>query len=129
MKAPDFLSLADVLELHAELVERYGGSQGVRDMGLLQSALAVPRSGIAGEHFHADLSEMAAAYLYHLVKNHPFVDGNKSTGAVAALQFLWLNGVTVSAPGRAFEGLILTVAEGSAGKVEVAAFLRRHSEP
>jgi len=129
VKAPDFLSLEDVLELHVELVDRYGGSQGVRDMGLLQSALAVPQSGIAGEHFHADLFEMAAAYLYHLVKNHPFVDGNKRTGAVAALQFLWLNGVTVSAPGRTFETLILAVAEKSAGKVEVAAFLRRHSEP
>ncbi len=127
MNAPEFLSLADVLELHVELVEKYGGSQGVRDMGLLQFALAVPQSGIGGEYFHADLFEMAAAYLFHLVSNHPFVDGNKRTGTVAAIQFLWLNGVRLEAPSRQFEDLIIAVAEGRKGKVEVAAFLRRHS--
>src|SRR5688572_1952868 len=96
-------------------------------MVLLQSALAVPRSGIGGEYFHADLFEMAAAYLFHLVRNHPFVDGNKRTGTVAAIQYLWLNGVTLKAPSRQFEDLIIAVAEGRKERVEVAAFLRRYS--
>ena len=128
MNAPDFLSLADVLGIHVELVDTYGGSQGVRDVGLLKSALAVPQSGIGDQYFHSDLFEMAAAYLFHIAKNHPFVDGNKRTGAIAAVQFLWLNGVSLAAPARSFEALILAVAEGRADKVEVAAFFRRHAK-
>jgi death-on-curing protein len=128
MKAPEFLTLEEVLELHAELIDRYGGSAGVRDMGLLQSALASPQAGMGGVYFHAGLFEMAAAYLFHIVKNHPFVDGNKRTGAVAALQFLWLNGVTCTAPGARFETLILDVAESRVDKSVVAAFFKRHAK-
>jgi death-on-curing protein len=128
METPDFLSLSDVLEMHVELVELYGGSHGVRDMGLHQSALAMPQAGAGGAFFHADLFEMAAAYLFHLVKNHPFVDGNKRIGSVVATQFLWINGVTLSAPEREFGDLVLAVAEGRMEKHDVAAFLRKHSE-
>jgi death-on-curing protein len=127
VNAAKFLSLEDVLDMHAELVERYGGSLGVRDMGLLQSALAMPQAGVGGEYFHADLYEMAAAYLFHLVKNHPFVDGNKRIGAVASAQFLWLNDVEVTAPESKFEATVLAVAQGAKDKAGVAEFLRRHS--
>lgn len=96
-------------------------------MGLLESAMATPQSGMYGHYAHADLFEMAAAYLFHIVKNHPFVDGNKRTGAVAALVFLSLNGVEIAANEMAFEKIILAVAEGVAGKAEVTKFFRDNS--
>ncbi|HYQ81440.1 MAG TPA: Fic family protein, partial [Anaeromyxobacteraceae bacterium] len=76
-RKPAFLTLDEVLALHADQIGRYGGSPGLRDLGLLESALAAPRATFGGEHLHGSLPEMAAAYLFHLVRNHPFVDGNK----------------------------------------------------
>ncbi|MBI3855807.1 MAG: Fic family protein, partial [Planctomycetes bacterium] len=72
-----FLSTESVQRIHEDQIQRYGGSLGIRDMGLLESAVAMPQAGSGGQYFHTDLYEMAAAYLFHLVKNHPFVDGNK----------------------------------------------------
>lgn len=72
---PKFLMLDDVLEVQCDQIERYGGTLGVRDNGLLESALAAPHSGFGGHYLHADLFEMASAYLFHLVQNHPFLDG------------------------------------------------------
>src|SRR5207245_5063328 len=88
-----FLDLAEVTEIHRDQIERYGGAHGVRDQGLLESALAMPQAGMAGEYFHTDLFEMAAAYLFHLAKNHPFIDGNKRVAAMAAFVFLAMNDV------------------------------------
>jgi len=94
---PIFLSLGEVLEIHRDQIDRYGGHPGIRDIGLLQSALAMPAAGFGGRFLHTDLFEMAAAYLFHITQNHPFVDGNKRTGAVASLVFLSLNGVEIKA--------------------------------
>jgi len=127
--APVFLGLDEVLEIHADQIRRYGGSAGVRDMGLLESALAMPRAGAGGRYFHADLCEMAAAYLFHIARNHPFVDGNKRVAAMAAYVFLGMNGLTLRAPGPAFERLVRFVAEGRADKAAIATFLRRHARP
>jgi len=121
-----FLSLEEVLDIHRDQVERYGGSHGVRDQGGLQSALAMPQAGIGGEYFHSDIVEMAAAYLFHIVRNHPFVDGNKRVGAMAAFTFLRLNGWHLRAPHGSFEELILALAAGKAGKDAASVFLRRH---
>ena len=121
---PRFLDLAEVIELHADQIERYGGSPGIRDVGLLQSALAMPESGAGGEFFHGDLYEMAGAYLFHLVKNHPFVDGNKRAGTAAALIFLMLNGIQIEAASDALAELVENVAAGINTKSEVVAFLR-----
>lgn len=119
-----------MLEIQRDQVERYGGSPGVRDLGLLESALAMPRAGSGGTYFHADLAEMAAAYLFHIVKNHPFVDGNKRVGAMAAFSFLVLNGQALpESVAGAFESLVLAVAAGTADKAAVAAFFRRHAKP
>ena len=74
---PVLLTLDEVLEIHRDQLARYGGSQGIRDLGLLQSALAQPPATFGGQFLHADLFETAAAYLLHIVQNHPFVDGNK----------------------------------------------------
>ena len=126
---PDFLGLDDLLEIHADQIARYGGSPGVRDRGLLESALAMPRAGAGGSYFHEGLHEMAAAYLFHIVQNHPFVDGNKRTGAMAAIVFLLMNGRTLAASNPALERQVREVAEGRADKAAVAEFLRRHCRP
>jgi len=124
---PVFLSLAEVLEIHRDQIERYGGHAGIRDLGLLQSALAMPGAGFGGKYLHSDLIEMAAAYLFHIVQNHPFVDGNKRTGTVAGIVFLSLNGIELEADETQLEQLVIDVAKGKAGKSAVADFLRRNS--
>jgi death-on-curing protein len=85
---PSFLQFDEVVAIHRDQISRYGGSTVVRDWGLLRSALAMPEATFAGRHLQTDLSEMAAAYLFHIVSNHPFIDGNKRVGVVAADVFL-----------------------------------------
>jgi len=126
---PVFLDLEDVLAIHADQIERYGGSAGLRDMSLLQSALAAPRAGIGGVYFHSDPYEMAAAYLFHLARNHPFADGNKRTAALGAFVFLDLNGIELTASNTAHEKLVRGVATGAVSKAEAAVFFRKHSRP
>jgi death on curing protein len=126
MDAPLFLTLDEVLQLHASRIERYGGSDGVRDIGILESALATPQSGFGGQYFHPDAPQMAAAYLYHIVCNHPFVDGNKRTGLAAAIVFLEMNGINLIADEDAEIELTLSVAEGKATKDQVAEYFRTH---
>ncbi len=121
-----FLALEEVLALHAEQIRRFGGAPGLRDPALLASALAMPRATFGGEPLHATPWEAAAAYLFHLARNHPFVDGNKRTALAAALVFLGLNGFTVEADDDAVTGLVVGVASGAVSKSEVAVFLQRH---
>jgi death-on-curing protein len=116
---PEFLTLEDVLEIHALQLERYGGAAGLRDQGLLESALAQPEATFDGELLHGDLFAMAGAYLYHVVCNHPFVDGNKRTGLLAALVFLDTNGITLDHSSEELYSLTMAVAEGSTTKEEV----------
>jgi len=123
---PEFVNLQDVFEIHKDQIARYGGSPGIRDIGLLESALAMPQAGMRGQYFHADLFEMAAAYLYHLVMNHPFVDGNKRVGLATALVFLELNGESPEATNEALAELTLAVAEGKTAKSALAEFFRKH---
>lgn len=125
--APKFLEVAEVLEIHHDQIERYGGLHGLRDVGLLESALAMPRAGVGGEYFHTDVFEMAAAYIFHLVKNHPFLDGNKRVGAAAGIVFLLTNEVDVRMTDNELVVLILSVAEEKRSKSEVAAFLKKHA--
>ena len=124
---PRFLDLDDILEIHGEAVAKYGGSPGVRDMGLLQSALAAPQSGSGDQYFHTTIHEMAAAYLFHLVQNHPFIDGNKRTGAMAALAFLDINGIWIRGSNPWLEELTLMTAQGKMKKAEIAEAFRKHS--
>lgn len=123
-----FLELDEVVEIHRDQIARYGGTAGIRDMGLLQSALAMPQAGSGGQYFHADLFEMAAAYLYHIASNRPFVDGNKRVAMVATLTFLELNDLSVGVDASAaIEKLVLSVASDKAGKTEATAFFREHA--
>jgi death-on-curing protein len=124
--APLFLTLEEVLEIHRDQLERYGGRQGLRDVRLLQSAIAAPQTGLGEDYLHDDLFEMAAAYLFHLVRNHPFVDGNKRVGAVAALVFLLLNGAEIEIREDELADAVLQVARGRMHKGEVATFFREH---
>jgi death-on-curing protein len=125
MNEPMFLTLDEVLELKAEALEHFGGQDGIRDITLIESAIATPRQTFAGEFLHADLAAMAGAYLYHLASNHGFIDGNKRVGARAAYVFLALNGCEVDFPLDQTEQLVLGVAKGEVSKDEVAAFIRR----
>jgi death-on-curing protein len=124
----EFLSLERVLELHAYQVEQFGGDPGVLNLGLLESAIAQPGVSFGGSYLHEDLAAMAAAYLFHICKNHPFADGNKRTATHAAIAFLELNGYELDVPVDEAEQLVLAVAEGKTGKEEVAAFFRRLME-
>ena len=124
---PVFLGLDEVIEIHSNQIARYGGSPGIRDIELLQSAIAMPAAGYSGEYLHADICEMAAAYLFHIIRNHPFVDGNKRVGAMATFTFLKLNGLTLRSPETEFEKVVLAVAQGKLGKAAVVEFLRKHS--
>jgi death on curing protein len=126
---PEFLTLDEVLEIHRDQIERYGGSPGVRDVGLLESAVFMPQATFGGQFLHKDLFEMAAAYLFHLAQNHPFVDGNKRVGAVAAFVFLAINGQDLIAPPEDYEKMVLSVACGETGKETIADFLKRNVTP
>ena len=125
---PVFLSLPEVIEIHQDQIVRYGGEPGIRDIELLKSALGMPAATYGGEFLHTDIYEMAAAYLFHIVKNHPFVDGNKRTGGVASFIFLTMNGYSFNAPEDDFAEMILSVADGKLDKAEIAVFMRRWSK-
>jgi len=122
---PLFLTLDEVLGIHADQIRRYGGRPGLRDLGLLQSALAMPETTFGGEFLHGTVFEMAAAYLFHLARNHPFVDGNKRMALMSALVFLGLNGQRLEAESGALYELVDGVAAGSVDKAEVSVFFRR----
>lgn len=126
---PEFLTLEDILESHSEQIANYGGTGGVRDLGLLQSAIAQPESQYAGQFLHHDLFEMAAAYLFHIVLNHPFLDGNKRVGLEAALVLLKINGVELIAEDDELVELVLRTAQSLVGKDEIADFFRAHAVP
>lgn len=121
---PLFLSIERVLQIHHSLIEHYGGAEGVRDIGLLHSALSMPQASFGSQLLHQDLFDMAAAYLYHLVQNHTFIDGNKRVGAASAIIFLSMNDVEIEADEDGLVELTLAVARGEVGKQEIAAFFR-----
>ena len=104
---PAFLALDDIISIHEAHLERYGGASGVRDQGLLESAIAHPQATFGGRFVHEDIFEMAAAYAFHIAKNQPFVDGNKRTGLLTAVVFLDLNGVCIDQPpDRLFQAMM-----------------------
>lgn len=128
MAEPRFLTIEEVIELHVDQIEAFGGMHGIRDAGLLESAVEMPQTGAFGDYYHSDLFEMAAAYLFHLVMNHPFLDGNTRVGLYAALEFRALNGIDVDLGDDAAYQLVIDVAEGTIAKADVARLLREHSQ-
>ena len=128
MKDIVFLTVDDVLKLQRHQVDVYGGEHGVRDFGLLESALAMPQSMFDGHFLHKDIYEMASACLFHLVKNHPFIDGNKRAGASAAYVFLAINDIQLTASQSDFTEMVQAVAESRLDKQGIADFFRHNTE-
>lgn len=113
---PLFLTLDEVLEMPAQQIDLYGGAEGVRDPAGLESAVATPVATFGGEFLHPTIPSMAAAYLFHLCQNHPFVDGNKRTGANAAITFLLMNDWDPEFSENELVDLVLAVASGAMSK-------------
>lgn len=124
-----FLTLAEVIEIHTDQIHRYGGQDGLRDLPLLESALAQPEASFAGEWLHADHYEMAAAYAFHLCQNHPFIDGNKRTALATSLVFLELNGITILDPRGRLENAMIRIASSKMNKQDFAKLLRKLPRP
>jgi death-on-curing protein len=124
---PLFLTTDQVLVLHEVQLQLFRGSSGLRDIGLLQSAIGNAEATFAGVFLNETLFEMAAAYLYGICRNHPFVDGNKRTAASAALTFLNLNGIGIEADEDDLYDLVIAVAEGRVSKAAVAVFFEQHA--
>ena len=125
---PIFLTKAQVLFLHQDLIETFGGLQGLRDERLLESALEMPQAGLGGKYFHQNLYAMAAAYLFHLVKNHPFIDGNKRIGLACADVFLTINHVTLTLTADAAYDITMRVTADNLSKEALALFFQQHSQ-
>jgi death-on-curing protein len=121
-----FFTTADLINIHARMITEYGGGDGLRDRGLLESAAAMPSASFGGQYLHDGIPTMAGAYLFHLCKNHPFVDGNKRVALAAAITFLLVNGHELNASKPAAEELTLGVADGSISKEEAIEFFRQH---
>ena len=127
METPVFLTLEEVLQVHASQIACFGGSDGIRDTGLLKSAMAMPESMFGGQYLHKDIYEMAAAYFFHLTCNHPFLDGNKRIGIVVAIVFLRMNDYEFTADEAELERIVMETAQGRTDKAMLAGFFRANA--
>ena len=118
------LTVEVVQEIHAEAIGQFGGSAGIREMALLESAVAAPQASFGGESVYTDLAEVAAAYLFFLCRNHPFVDGNKRAALGSCIVFLRLNGVEPQSDSQAWEDLTLDVAASRIDREQTTMRLR-----
>ena len=118
------LTVDIVRQIHAEAIARFGGSDGVRDMALLESAVAAPQASFGAKSLYSDLAEVAAAYLFYLCRNHPFIDGNKRAALGACLVFLRLNGIEPKSDRPEWEELTMAVAAGALDRDQTTARLR-----
>lgn len=119
-----FFTVEQIIEIHDAFLEDHGGLPGIRDKGLLFSAIEMPKSSMFGEFLHKTIYDMAAAYLFHIVQNHPFNDGNKRTGALTTILFLEENGEKILFSEKDYEEFVIEVAQGLKNKVEIASFLK-----
>jgi death-on-curing protein len=124
-----YLTLAEVLELHRRLVDETGGPHGVRDLGMLESAVAQPLGSFGGQDFYPSVVEKAAALAYSLALNHPFTDGNKRTSHAAMEVFLVLNGHEIHASVDEQESFWLALAAGQRSRAELVAWLQDRVRP
>ena len=118
------LTVEIVREIHAEAIARFGGSDGVRDSALLESAVAAPQASFGGRSPYRDLTEVAAAYLYYLCRNHPFIDGNKRAALGSCIVFFRLNGIESKPDGPEWEELVLAIASGNLDREQATIRLR-----
>ena len=118
------VSVEIVREVHAEAIAKFGGSNGVRDSALLESAVAAPQASYGGRSPYRDLAEVAAAYLYYLCRNHPFIDGNKRAALGSCIVFCRLNGIEPEPDGPEWEELVLAIASGNLYREQATMKLR-----
>jgi death-on-curing protein len=118
------LELAHVLEIHEAVLKAFGGGEGIRDLNLLESAVAAPQATFGGTSVYSDLVEVGAAYLFFLCRNHPFIDGNKRVALASCLVFLRLNGIEPESDSQAWETLTLDVAASRLDRDGTASRLR-----
>lgn len=128
MPDPTFLTVEQVKTVHQRMTAEFGGATFLRDPGLLESAVMLPAARFDGNLLHDGIAAMAAAYLFHICRNHPFADGNKRTALASAEIFLLLNGHELDASNDAMEALTWGVAEGSTTKEETVAFFQHHAK-
>jgi death-on-curing protein len=119
------LTVAQVSEIHAAVLEEFGGLAGIADPGLLESAVAAPQATVFGQSPYADIIEVAAAYLFYLCRNHPFRDGDKRAAMTAAIVFLRLNGIAPRPDGLVWESLVLDVAASRLDRTQTTQRLRK----
>ena len=119
------LGIDIVREIHAEVIKQFGGANGIRDENLLASAVLTPQSSFGGKSPYADVVEIAAAYLFYICKNHPFVDGNKRTAMMAGIVFLRINGIDTAPDSSEWEGLMLDVASSKVDRATTTQRLRK----
>lgn len=125
----EYLTFDEVLILHDELVRKYGGLPGIRDRNLLYSALDAPKAAMFGLEMYPSIYDKAAAYLYHIVRNHPFNDANKRTGYTVVLVFLTMNNIPQTFKKEELENLTIEVAKGNFEKAEISHFLEHGAMP
>ena len=123
------LTLQTVLELHAVMIQRFGGADGVRDMGLLESAVAQPLATFGGDFLYPTLAEAAAAAGYSVVRNHPFFDGNKRAGFAALENTLRINGHMLPTSDDENEAVILAVVAGTVTRADLVDWINAHMQP
>jgi death-on-curing protein len=124
-----YLALGEVVDLHRRLLQATGGASGVRDFGVLESAIAQPKATFGGVDLYPTMIEKAAALAFSLVQGHPFADGNKRVGHAAMETFLVLNGSEIDAPVDDQERLMLDLAAGRIGRSQLIDWLRQHLKP
>lgn len=124
-----YLSVAEVIQIHAAVVADTGGAKRIRDLGALESAVAQPRMAMGGVDLYPSLGEKANAICYSLVLNHPFEDGNKRVGHAAMEVFLELNGMTFSADVDKAERMILDLAAGLVKRDQLLTWIENHASP
>jgi death-on-curing protein len=125
---PLFLSVENLITIHDRMIKEFGGMPGIADQGLLESAAAMPTASFEGNYLHKGLAAMAAAYMFHICKNHPFFDGNKRVAVAAADIFLNINGMRLRVSDKELKQLCLRVAAGEVSKSDTIAFLEEHSK-
>jgi death-on-curing protein len=128
MKNVQYLILDELLAIHYEMVERYGGSHGIRDLGLIQAALGRPQASFAGEDLYPTILDKAASLFHSLMFNHAFVDGNKRTTMTATARFLFVNGYNLIVDQEEFVFFPLRVANNHMAIEVIAAWLQDHSK-
>jgi death on curing protein len=126
MSEPRWLDIDIVLDFHAEQLALFGGADGLRDRGLLESALARPINKFT--YGEADLAVLAAAYGFGIARNHPFVDGNKRTALASMIVFLGLNRIDLDAPQEAATAIVLGLAAGEVAEDVLARWIAEHSK-